>query len=397
MSHSIARLFPVRPGSPLRIISFSLLFSAGLFYLLQYLPQTLPGYKLPEFPVLLLLILVTPLLFVDIFKHGYRFMCKPREGQYLYTLGLSRLQRTELVSAEVRATLDLFLLFNGIAVVTLILGDILFLKDSSLSTFLFSGILLSETFLLRLLLLRYLKKGAGLSSRDSVSGQSRGIAFSQKRITGFIRKGSKILVSLFSRNEAVFVKRLWIYLFRNSFLYFGAIQGTILLGAILFLYFLSRGGEEYSSALFLIPPVGFILSLSSTLGVVQNAIQRLRLTYYTFSHDVTRKGLLLFAITFAVPYGVLLIFTMCSVEATLKSIVPFGNSLLVVLFHLLLFIRLQLKGWKGDAIPLWYILGTLFAVLISLLSWGGTLTLSIVLLVLCFENKLLTSTVQARI
>lgn len=390
LSLRFARLFPLQKGTPRQVIGTSLLVSTTLFYILYYLPRTKPSYQIPEFPVLLLLILVTPFLIFDIGKRGFQFLRKPREGLFIYTLGLSQNQRREMVLNEVRFSLSLLWIFIITSSIVLLLLEYTLLQGISVSSFLFLGILALLTSTSSMTLIYLISRGIKSSIQDPsenrvVHSDGDKQAGHNRLILGCVQ----LLTAPWSGMQCVALKRLWLYVFRERGTLFFLMQSALLIGAFLLMLLLYRAGNQYKIALFLTPLVAALFSLNSALSIISEAHRFLQQhCYYPFSEKEKGKSIQSFALTLLMPYGILFPVLLGIVGFEFSSVLLALNSCLVLAVLLSLFSRLLLSGeGKCGEIPVWYPMVIIFSLLLFLLSWGGSIGLLLLIALLLMWQK----------
>lgn len=386
---SLVKLFPMSRVNRVQVLLLALLFSTIGFMLFQYIPAKNPSAQIPEVPVLLLLLLVTPFLYWDIYRNCFRFLQKPREGQFLYCLGLSREQRVSLVSQEVKRALSMLTLFSTLSVVGLLLLSLVFVPEDMRSMVLFALIIGVEHLLGRFIIGRVI---SGTMAKPVLS-DTTGAAVHKPRFS--MRVGSLLIryclspLSLWSNGDVrAIVQRFWLYTFRMvpvalplSFL--------SLLGGSLFLILLIGNSAEIPPIVSVSIPVFAMVALLSLLFNPIKEVMRSTdsVHYFSFSSLQFARGLLFFLSVLMMPFLMLLCVPLFVSGADIMVCI---NAMFALLILGLLFMVVEVKSWQSSEVPLWYVPTIIFTLLTMTLSWGGTVVLSVMigsLLWLLFGQK----------
>lgn len=392
MSQRLVKLFPLPTGNHLQTFFSAALFSSIGFYLLQYIPMSNPGAQIPEFPVILLLTLVTPFLLYDVAKRGYHFLHYPRKGTFLYTLGLSWEQRKGVVLDELGAAIKTLRLFLAVAVLLLCSFEWLFLQTLTGSTLicvaLLTILLTGGPAAMHAILQR---KSEGSYKDRSIGRAGRNYASLQKRADRLIHRAARFLSQLSPRKGMVSaaVEHMWLYLFRESIIKHFSIHIGLLLGTVSALFFVHTMGEEGLLLRFLLPLVAATVALNSSLGATIDARENLhRVSYYPFSSKTLQKATRLFAATIVSPY--LLIVLATAVVGGLSNAVMLYCVNAVVAISGITLVYSQLIGTvkkEGAVTPFWYPITIVGIFLLFLIPLLGAVVTGCALLLLLFLQR----------
>lgn len=357
------------------------------FYLLQYLPWKNPTSQIPEFPVLVLLMLVGPFIVIDTLLRGYHFLCRPRESLGLYVLGLSQKQREKIAKRNVKdSILQLFLIYT-VAIITIVVCEYSFFLQKSLFNLLFYPVLLVLELLLFVavpsLFIRLYQKFLDRKDRGSRSTSHTVKQDKSDWLLSVVHRFSKICKS--SISQRVFLKRLWIYLFKMEGwstlpLFILIITGTIVAQVTLI------SNKEYYLLVGLLPLIGFITLLHKCVHTIRLAKERAASNHYLpFTKDDEYNALLQFSGSLLIPFALLLI----PMVIAGYSFFLWGTMGVAMGLIILLFSKVMSSNWNQHEIPVWYTATMIAVVLCTTLSWGGMLVLILVagLTQIRFEKK----------